>query len=136
MAACFMPILIKVEMTKENYRLLLKKAAEVYHESYLQEYYRFDGRYFTLDNCCTDDPDMFDEAGQIAKYAQPTEQCVGLIYAGFGAPSFAFQDLYFRDGKCILKEHPCDPSEDRRKCYAKRRLEFLRSFPKDKEGER
>lgn len=131
MSMCMTPLLIKSLMTKENYMSLLSEARKIYCKSYLKEHFLFDGKYFTLDTCDTDSFDIYHEAKLIAKYAEPTDSCVGLIYAGRG--SYLYSDLYFRDGKPLINERECAldtytvarAKDD----YLQRRQEFLSSFP-------
>ena len=131
MSMCHMPLLIKASMTKENYLSLLKEASETYRKTYLRKHYLFDGKYFTLDTCDMDSFEIFDEAKLIAKYAEPTDKCVGLIFSG--GCSYSFDDLYFCDGnyhtvKRASDREPYDFTEVRN-AYLLGKKEYLSSFP-------
>lgn len=128
MAMCMMPLVIKVEMTYENYKSLLLEAVQRYKKSYLRKNYHFDGKYFTLNICDMDNYELFTEAKMIAKYASPTDECVGLIFSG--GQSYATKELFFKNKQCITK-NPVD-SKCMESIFKKHKTKFLSRFPKRK----
>lgn len=122
MSMVMMPLLIKAPMKKENYIALLEEASKSYSKIYLRKNYLFDGSYFTLDTCDMDTFEIFDEAALIAKYAEPTDYCVGLIYAK--GISHSFDDLYFENGKYRTVSN----AKGKRR-YLHRKAQFLNEFP-------
>lgn len=131
MSFCMMPLLIKVAMKKENYLELLADAGTRYDKFYLRKYYLFDGQYFSLDICRMDSFESYEEAARIAKYAEPTDRCVGLIY--IRGSSYSFRDLYFQDGKCVTREPASKLSGSNRTRYMLRRGEILNAYPEQRE---
>ncbi len=127
MSWCYMPLLIRVAMKKENYIALLKEASNLYRKTYLRKHYLFDGKYFTLDSCEMDSFGIYNEARLVAKYADPTEDSVGLIYTE--GSSFSFDDLHFRNGEYFTVKNECS-IKNKEKAYQKRKKDFLSSFPK------
>lgn len=131
MSMCIMPLLIKTLMTKQNYLLLLSEASKIYCKSYLRKHYLFDGKYFTLDTCDMDSYDIYSEAKLIAKYAERTDDCVGLIHAGCG--SYLYYDLYFQDRNPRTLKKNLNPDtysvSSAKDDYLQRRQEFLSGFP-------
>lgn len=139
MAWVKMPLIIKVEMTKENYEKLMEEAKEkVYHtvfgdgtlnNGYYKNAYKFDGKYFFLDSEEEDDFCIYQEAEMIAKYATTTESQVGLIFTD--GISYTVGDLYFIEGKLDIRNDAYDNTNDWKAHivdYLKRKEEFLRTF--------
>lgn len=130
MAMCNMPLLIKAKMTKENYEKLLTEVRTCYTPKYIDKYYIWENGYFKLNNDYMDNFDIYEEAERIAKYIEPTEEQVGLIFAkGY---AYTMADLYFEKGKVAMKnitEEPQDMNwsfEDYKKDYLRRKRNFLK----------
>lgn len=136
MAWVDMPLLIKVEMTRENYDKLMEEAkesrnvlGEQFHPNYLKTHYLFDGEYFYLDSNEIDDCGIYQEAKMIMKYATPTDKQVGIIYTK--GIAYTVGDLYFIEGKFDIRNDAYDDSNDwkaHEADYLKRKEEFLRTF--------
>lgn len=121
-----MPLLIKVKMTKESYAALIAEAAKKYFRTYLKNHYLYDGTYFTLDICDMDNYEIFSEAAMIAKYAEPTNESVGLVYNG--GCSFSVTELKFIDG-CSFPANVADKKDvGGYDAYMKKKEAFLSRF--------
>lgn len=129
MSMCNMPLLIKVEMTKENFEKLLEEAKTRYQPKYLETHYIYDGKYFSLDLNEWDDFEIYKEADMIAKHAEPTEKQVGLIFTQ--GCSYTMGDLYFTEGMINVRNDAYKTMSDWEKYkadYWARKEEFLNSF--------
>lgn len=83
-----------------------------------------------------DSLEIYNEARLIAKYAKPTDDCVGLIFSK--GCSFSFDDLYFKNDEYLRVRNESGNKapgngfsiRDKEKFYLKRKEDFLNSFPK------
>ncbi len=129
MAMVQMPLLIKAKMTKENYAKLIEEASKRYCRIYLKKNYHYDGIYFTLDVCDMDNFEIFTEAAMIAKFAEPTDEVVGLIYDG--GCSFAVTELKFVNGGCFTEKKLDRKNPGGYDLYHQKKVAFLSRFPDD-----
>lgn len=130
MSWCVMPLLIKVEMTKENYIALIKESLGKYKKTYLKNNYKYDGTYFTLETTDEDDDNIYEQSARITKYVNPERQRVGLIFSKGWA--YTTKDLYFDNAKCELIESETPPAVhymQEESNYGKKRNMFLSTFP-------
>ena len=132
MAMVQMPLLIKVKMTKENYAALITEAAKKYFRVYLKRNYLYDGTYFMLDVCDMDNFEIFKEAAMIAKFAEPTDEVVGLIYDG--GCSFSVTELRFVNGGCLTEKALDKKKHGGYDLYHQKKEAFLNRFPADGTG--
>lgn len=121
-----MPLLIKVKMTKENYAALIAEAMMRYFRIYLKKHYLYDGTYFTLDVCDMDNYEIFSEAAMIARFAEPTNETVGLIYDG--GCSFSVSELKFINGCCFPEKKSDKQTTGGYEAYMKKKEAFLNRF--------
>lgn len=129
MAWVTMPLIIKVEMTKENYEKILSELDGKMNPEYVKETYKHDGKYFTLCSEFDDDPLIYDEAKRIAKFAEPTKKQVGIIFPKIGHWAYSIGDLYFINGDIeIRNENDFGDWEENKKNYNKKKELFLNSF--------
>lgn len=127
-----MPLLIKVKMTKENYAKLIAEAAKRYCRVYLKKNYLYDGTYFMLDVCDMDNYEIFAEAALVARFAEPTDEVVGLIYDG--GCSFSVTELQFVDGGCFTEKKLDKKNPGGYDLYHQKKDAFLSRFPENEEG--
>lgn len=127
-----MPLLIKVKMTKENYAKLIAEAAKRYCRVYLKKNYLYDGTYFILDVCDMDNYEIFAEAALVARFAEPTDEVVGLIYDG--GCSFSVTDLQFINGGCFTEKKLDKKNPGGYDLYHQKKEAFLSRFPADETG--
>ena len=126
------PLIIRAPMKKENYIQLLREAGKELKKVYLRKNYRFDGSTFVLECPESFDVEIAKEAALVAKYAEPTDACVGIIHNG--GNMYEFNDLYFRDGLCHQREiewRHAPTGVSVIESLAQRKKEILASFPKD-----
>lgn len=128
MSMVYMPLFIKVEMTRENYINLIREAGSQYQRTYLRESYHYDGTYFSLDVCNMDDFYISKEAAMIAKYVDPKKKIGGYIY--HKGTSYSISELIFVNGtynignKVVSKE-----GENELATYQRTKGEFFQQFP-------
>lgn len=131
MAWVTMPLLIKVEMTTENYEKLLAELDGKMNPEYIKKTYKYDGKYFKLCSEWDDDPFIYDEAKRIAKYSESTEKQVGLIFPKGASWSHSIGDLYFTNGDIEVRNgNDSGDFEKNKKKYIQKKEKFLNSFHK------
>ncbi len=126
MSMVMMPLLIKVKMTEENFKRLLREAVRKYYRSYLIQNYRYDGTYFTLDMCAVDNPGIFIEATNIARFTDCENEIVGLIYDE--GPSYSVTELVFSKGLPSFKKYDGEIRTDFFREYVHKKEAFLNEF--------
>lgn len=125
MAFVATPLVIKVEMTKENYKKLIEEAKMLFTDEYLEKYL-FDGKFFTLFSDELDDFSLYDEARMICKYSEPTDNQVGLIFPYDGSWSYAIGDLFFANGTIeIYNSSDVENADMNYKHFKARKEKFL-----------
>lgn len=129
MAMVMTPLLIKVKMTRENYINLIKEASTKFSKYYLKQNYLYDGTYFTLDTCEMDDYEIFRETDMIIKYADLTQQEVGLIY-NRGCSYSVSKLIFLPKGTYDFGDEITNAGrENNKKVYLQAKETFLSQFP-------